>query len=148
VATQPQPIGKIIFDIEPWMYRWAQVRECASVVSWLRGLVRNEKIAMEMNEKLDRATFCKAAPAPKATRGTNGHKRLLISPEEIQKAIFLREVENLTIAAIAERLNRSEMTVSRMLAARDTPRVEIPRSASRTARGAPIPYSLARSAQR
>jgi hypothetical protein len=131
VATQPQPIGKIIFDIEPWMLEWVKLKECGSVLSWLRGLVRNEKIAMEMNEKLDRATFCKARAPERGETGKiietkgNDHAKTKMRPGQVQRLLHLST--EMTHAELAARFNISVGHVRRILARRENgTHVEIP----------------------
>jgi DNA-binding NarL/FixJ family response regulator len=66
------------------------------------------------------------APAAAATPGTNGHRRPELSAEEIQKIIFLREDEGLTVQAIGERMHRSESTVTRILRQREQSAIRVP----------------------
>jgi hypothetical protein len=57
-----------------------------------------------------------------------------MSPEEIQRALFLRETQGLTVACIATRLNRSERAIQRALLQRDGAQ-RVPVSRARRKRG-------------
>ena len=76
----------------------------------------------------------------------NDHAKTKLRPPQIQRILFLAENE-MSADAISQRMNVSQKTIRRILAQRGPAanRTQVSHSsASRSSRGAPIPFSLVR----
>lgn len=104
--------------IAAWMREAAQQRGL-TVTRWLEELAIAERAELRSQKFSALPRESSAFRAPKQITGTNGHRLPAPTAEEVQKIIFLRESQSLTVTDIAVRMHRSPTSIARILSRRE-----------------------------